>query len=189
MEQESVNVRELVDKALVPLDSRANVVTSVSERGPLKRVRADPLLLRQAIENVVNNAVQAMSNGGTLTVELEAVIPSSRTTAGGSLAAPGVQLIFRDTGEGMDTVVRSRALDPFFTTRPSGTGLGLAIVARVVDAHGGYLRILSEPDVGTEVRIFLPEEPDTSRPGSRSRILPPVIEPFSPLAKVAGRGR
>jgi len=189
IEQESVSVREIVDKAIAPLDSRANVVTKITERGPVKRVRADPLLLRQAIENVVNNAVQAMSNGGTLTVELQAVIPSSRTTAGGSLAAPGVELVFRDTGEGMDTVVRSRALDPFFTTRPAGTGLGLAIVARVVDAHGGYLRIMSEPDVGTEVRIFLPEEPDTSRPGSRSRILPPVIEPFSPLSKVAARGR
>ena len=79
----------------------------------------------------------------------------------------------------MDTVVRSRALDPFFTTRPAGTGLGLAIVARVVDAHGGSLRILSKPGVGTEVRIFLPADPPEGPMSSRAQILPPVIERFS----------
>ncbi|NUO51059.1 MAG: hypothetical protein HOV80_19560 [Polyangiaceae bacterium] len=171
IERESVNVREVIDKAIVPLNSRANVVTRITEPVPAKRVRADPLLLRQAIENVVNNAVQAMSSGGVLSVD---ITNSEKDT--------GVELVFRDTGEGMDTVVRSRALDPFFTTRPSGTGLGLAIVARVVDAHGGRLRILSEPDLGTEVRIFLPSEPEPLPP-VRSRLLPPIIEPFSTPGK------
>ncbi len=172
IERETVNVRDVIDKAIAPLNSRANVVTRVTEPMPAKRVRADPLLLRQAIENVVNNAVQAMSSGGVLSVD----ITNSEKDA-------GVELVFRDTGEGMDTVVRSRALDPFFTTRPSGTGLGLAIVARVVDAHGGRLRILSEPDLGTEVRIFLPSEPEPLPPVSRSRLLPPIIEPFSTPGK------
>lgn len=179
VERESVNVRDIVEKALAPLGSRPNVVSRILERAPIGRVRADPLLLRQAMENVVNNAVQAMPSGGTLTVELSALSrPSGRDSANGATTT-GVQVVFRDTGEGMDTVVRSRALDPFFTTRPAGTGLGLAIVARVVDAHGGQLRILSEPEVGTEVRIFLPEEAAESAVVSRSRILPPVIERFS----------
>ena len=56
----------------------------------------------------------------------------------------------------MDTQVRARALDPFFTTRPSGTGLGLAIVARIVDAHGGVLRIKSKAGAGTVMHVFLP---------------------------------
>ncbi len=172
IERENVNLRELVDKAIAPLESRVNVVTRVSEPTPVRRVRADPLLLRQAIENVVNNAVQAMSSGGTLSVDLT----NSSTDS-------GVEVVFRDTGEGMDTVVRSRALDPFFTTRPAGTGLGLAIVARVVDAHGGRLRILSEPDLGTEVRIYLPTEPEGLPPVSRARLLPPVIERFSSPGK------
>lgn len=179
VERESVNVREIVDKALLPLDSRVNVIARVIERGPLGRIRADPLLLRQAIENVVNNAVQAMSSGGTLTVELSpSKRPRGRDSAADAAALSGIKLVFRDTGEGMDTLVRNRALDPFFTTRPAGTGLGLAIVARVVDAHGGQLRILSEPGVGTEVRIFLPEDPPEGPRSSRARILPPVIEPF-----------
>ena len=79
----------------------------------------------------IDNAVQAMGGGGTLTVRMR-----SDTKEG----VDGVAVDIIDTGEGMDTQVRSRARDPFFTTRPSGTGLGLAIVDRIVDAHGGQLR-------------------------------------------------
>ena len=72
-----------------------------------------------------------------------------------------------DTGEGMDTAVRRRAKDPFFTTRPSGTGLGLAIVDRIVDAHGGRFEIDSHAGQGTKVTVHLPvasSEPPSSRP-------------------------
>ena len=89
-------------------------------------VGGDPLLLRQVFDNLVNNALQAMNNGGTLTVELSKV---SHPDLG-----VGAELLIRDTGEGMDTVVRSRALDPFFTTRlgQGGSGLGLSIVLNLV---------------------------------------------------------
>jgi signal transduction histidine kinase len=167
VERETVNLREVVDKALTPLEARPNVVTRVREAAPVRGIRADPLLIRQAVDNVINNAVQAMPTGGTLTIDLRDV----------SGAEHGVEIIFNDTGEGMDTAVRRRALDPFFTTRSAGTGLGLAIVARVVDAHGGRLRIFSEPGVGTEVHIFLPENA-TAPPAGRTRLLPPIIEPF-----------
>ena len=90
----------------------------------------------------------------------------------------------------MDTQVRARALDPFFTTRPSGTGLGLAIVARIVDAHGGVLRIKSKAGAGTVMHVFLPvtaEPPartSASDPGRRSS-LPPELAPPSevPIAR------
>ena len=79
----------------------------------------------------------------------------------------GVDVRVEDTGEGMDTGVRDRALLPFFTTRPSGTGLGLAIVARFVRAHGGKLEIKSASGKGTSVRVFLPrEEPPRSESGA-----------------------
>jgi two-component system sensor histidine kinase AtoS len=124
--------------------------------------------LRQAVDNIVNNAAQAMQQGGQMSIELYKAADE-----------PGVYLIVRDDGEGMDTVVRQRALDPFFTTRPTGTGLGLAIVARVVDAHGGRLRIKSERGSGTEVTMLLPTTPSTSLRTSKVRLLPPVIEPFA----------
>ncbi len=99
------------------------------------------------IDNLIDNAIQAMSGGGVLTVTLV-----DREVDG----ARGVEIQIQDTGEGMDTQVRARALDPFFTTRPSGTGLGLAIVARIVEAHGGALRIESKAGAGTVMHVFLP---------------------------------
>lgn len=168
LERQSVTLYDLVKKAIQPVDAKPNILLRVSQDRNLPKVGGDPLLLRQVIDNVVNNALQAMSaEGGTLTVEL------TKTSDGGS----GVALLVRDTGEGMDTVVRKRALDPFFTTRPSGTGLGLAIVARVVEAHGGRLTIRSELGAGTEVTIFLPSyaEKEPARLGQR---LLPIVEPF-----------
>jgi len=166
LEKQSINLRELVDKAVKVLQEHPNVLVDIEEAADLPKVGGDALLIRQALDNVVNNALQAMGGGGTLHIELVK-----------SIEPAGVELIVRDTGEGMDTVVRKRALDPFFTTRPAGTGLGLAIVARVVDAHGGTLTIRSERGAGTEVRFLLPtSQQHAARLGRR--LLPPVVEPF-----------
>jgi len=169
VEPETIQLRELVDKAIAPLANRIDLEVVVTEDDAIPKIGGDPLLLRQAIENVVNNAAQAMNQGGQMTVDLSIADEE----------AAGVYLTVRDEGEGMDTVVRSRALDPFFTTRPAGTGLGLAIVARVVDAHRGRLTIKSERGSGTEVRLFLPVSPTTAERSSRAHLLPPQIEPFS----------
>jgi len=168
IERQSVSLMELVKKALGQASDKPNIVVRVSQGEHVPSIGGDPLLLRQAIDNLVNNALQAMGNGGTLAVELHASSSGTR----------GAELVLRDTGEGMDTVVRKRALDPFFTTRPSGTGLGLAIVARVIDAHGGELTIRSERGAGTEVRVFLPCDEETVRARTPRRITQPVIEPF-----------
>ncbi len=157
-EAQLVGVRDMVDKAIAHLKLRVDLTIEVVEPTPVGKIAGDPLLLRQAIDNVVNNALQAMPSGGTLTITL------SRQGRG---AAERFVLAFADTGEGMDTVVRKRALDPFFTTRPSGTGLGLAIVSRVVDAHGGELVIRSAPDAGTEVSLVLPTDPEQKAHSSR----------------------
>lgn len=110
-------------------------------------VHCDRDLLARALTNVVDNALQAMPGGGTLTI---------RSLAAELDGRPAVSLEVRDTGEGMDTLVRSKARDPFFTTRPAGTGLGLAIVERVIRAHGGELRIESRYGSGTAVQVLVP---------------------------------
>ena len=112
-----------------------------------ERIWGDANLLRQVFDNLVDNAVQAMGAGGSLTVRVRA------TTEEG---VDGLAVDIIDTGEGMDTHVRSRARDPFFTTRPSGTGLGLAIVDRIVEAHNGQFSIDSHTGEGTTVTVFLP---------------------------------
>ncbi|APR82091.1 Sensor protein of zinc sigma-54-dependent two-component system [Minicystis rosea] len=147
IERQMVSLREIVERSLGLAEGRVDVGVELIESAEVERVWADPNLIRQVFDNLVTNAVQAMSSGGVLTVTLIAQEVDG---------VRGVEVQIQDTGEGMDTEVRSRALDPFFTTRPSGTGLGLAIVARIVDAHGGVLSIKSKAGAGTVMHVFLP---------------------------------
>ena len=168
-ERQLVSPREIVERALALSQNQTSVKVTLVEPEPLERIHADPMLLRQVFENIVTNALQAMPGGGSLTVTL---VPQTEN------GLSGVEVRITDTGEGMDTSVRDRALDPFFTTRAAGTGLGLAIVARIVDAHGGRLSIQSDVGAGTEVRIFLPQQGEPP-PGRRS--VPPEINRTSSL--------
>lgn len=138
-------VRECLDAAMRHRAAQG-IEVELDLEGPAT-VHCDRDLLARALTNVVDNALQAMPSGGTLTV---------RTLAAQLDGQPAVSLEVRDTGEGMDTLVRSKARDPFFTTRPAGTGLGLAIVERVIRAHGGELRIESRYGAGTAVQVLVP---------------------------------
>ncbi len=105
--------------------------------------------IRDALTNLVLNAVDAMPAGGTLTVR----------TRTGEQAAAGTRVAVEicDAGIGMDETVRSRCLEPFFTTKgASGTGLGLAMVYGMVQRHSGELEIESEPGIGTTMRLIFP---------------------------------
>ncbi len=105
--------------------------------------------------NLALNARDAMPNGGTLTISTADRIMRA---SGGIAAGEYVELRVADTGTGMSEEVRERAIDPFFTTKPpgKGTGLGLSMVFGYVRQSNGYLRIDSEPDVGTVVTILMP---------------------------------
>jgi len=170
-ERQLVAPREIVDRALALAQNQPGLDVSLVELTTPEKIYADPMLLRQVFENIVTNAMQAMPEGGSLKATLATHLEGG---------VPGVEIRIADTGEGMDTQVRDRAFDPFFTTRAAGTGLGLAIVARIVDAHGGRLRIYSEFGAGTEVAIFLPQhgEPAPGRrsvpPEGRTSSLPPM---------------
>jgi signal transduction histidine kinase len=113
------------------------------------RAFADEGLLRVALTNLVDNARQASTAHGRVTVGVK-----ERDIDG----LPHACIEVRDTGSGMSADVLARACDPFFTTRPSGTGLGLAIVQRIVRAHGGKLEFESELGKGTRVRLIVPSE-------------------------------
>jgi signal transduction histidine kinase len=69
-----------------------------------------------------------------------------------------VRIEISDTGQGMDSRTLRRALDPFFSTRPSGTGLGLPIAGRILEAHGGKLEVRSRPNEGTTVTLLVPSK-------------------------------
>jgi PAS domain S-box-containing protein len=110
------------------------------------RVRADREQLRQVWLNLVNNAMDAMADHGTLTVRWRPVDDETAVVE------------FADQGAGMAPEVLPRVGEPFFTTKQEGTGLGVAIAQRIVERHGGALSFESSPGRGTVARVRLPAE-------------------------------
>lgn len=108
--------------------------------------------LREALTNLVINAVDAMPDGGTLTIRTSQA--EHAPAADGHPRDRVVRLEVIDSGIGMDTKVRQQCLDPFFTTKGErGTGLGLAMVYGIIQRHGAELAVDSEPGRGTTMRI------------------------------------
>ena len=117
------------------------VETELKDVPPIRGSESD---LRESVINLLFNAVDAMPQGGTITVATGAEDNS-------------VVIQVRDTGRGMTEEVRQRCFEPFFTTKGErGTGLGLAIVYGIVQRHGGSIDVQSEPGKGTVVVIRLP---------------------------------
>jgi CheY-like chemotaxis protein len=105
--------------------------------------------IREALTNLIFNAVDAMTDGGTLTLRTGIEEPAS--------GLPGAATLFAevaDTGQGMDEETRRRCLEPFYTTKGErGTGLGLAMVYGMVQRHSGDISIASEAGLGTTIRL------------------------------------
>jgi signal transduction histidine kinase len=116
--------------------------------------------LQQCLLNLCLNALQAMPEGGNLTLSAEPSTVDESFFAEGELQTPGayLKLLICDTGIGMDEGVRSNLFRPFFTTKETGTGLGLISCKRIVTNHHGYLRVLSEIGQGTTFEVYLPLE-------------------------------
>jgi CheY-like chemotaxis protein/anti-sigma regulatory factor (Ser/Thr protein kinase) len=125
------------------------------------RVMGDESELREVLVNMVFNAVDAMPEGGTLTL--------STREAGGQ-----IEIAVSDTGEGMTDDVRPRVFDPFFTTKgKAGMGLGLAVSYGIIRRHEGSVSVHSESGQGTSFRILLP--PARARAESKPAGEPPAI--------------
>ena len=129
-------------------------------------VNGDEGQIQQAMLNIFINARDAMPNGGTITVETSSVQYSEQdrsTLSGETRSGSYVVIKASDSGVGMSKEVQQRMFEPFFTTKEQGkgTGLGLSVVYGVVNGHGGYISVQSEPGKGTTFSILLPKLPDT----------------------------
>lgn len=122
-------------------------------------LHADAGLITQALCNIIRNSVEAMMEANSSRRNLELSSARSRIRCPSGKSEVRVVLAVQDTGPGIPPEVRDRIFNPFFTTRPTGTGLGLAIVHRIVDAHGGHIRIHNIPTGGTRVELCLPIKP------------------------------
>jgi len=128
--------------------------------GGLWRTFADTNGLENAIINLAVNARDAMKDGGKLTIETANAQLDDAYAATYPEVKPGQYVLFAvtDTGTGMTADVIARAIDPFFTTKPTGqgTGLGLSQVHGYIKQSGGHFAIYSEPGQGTTVKLYLP---------------------------------
>jgi PAS domain S-box-containing protein len=144
------------------------------------RVEADPNELEAAILNLAVNARDAMPEGGRLTLEtVNAHIDEAYAAAHAEvLAGQYVLISVTDTGAGMNPQTVAQAFEPFFTTKPvgKGTGLGLSQVYGFVKQSSGHVKIYSEPDQGTTVKLYLPRLAGEAVPDSE------LDQPLNPEA-------
>ncbi len=150
-----VDVNALIERVLLLMSgtltkNAINTQTHLQPGLPLMHGRADQLT--QVLLNLINNAIDAMDSGGSLTLQTRAVCDHPPAT--------NITITITDTGEGMCADIQSQIFESFFTTRPHGTGLGLAISQKIVTQHRGHILVESTPGAGSSFTVVLPVIPD-----------------------------
>jgi len=135
-------VREIVDLA-APQAEAAGIRVAVNADADSACIRVDPDLMKQAILNVVVNAIQAMPQGGELRIEC-------------ALHEEDAEIRISDTGVGIPPELRDKIFRLYYTTKPGGSGIGLAMTFRIVQLHDGAIDFSSEPGKGTTFVLRLP---------------------------------
>lgn len=118
--------------------------------GPMT-ARVDPDQIKQVFWNLATNALEAMPSGGQLTIST-----GRRWVGAGTRSGDVIEITFHDTGEGIQSEALDKIFLPFFTTKTDGSGLGLAAVHRIVDLHGGWIRVDSQEGKGSRFVVCLP---------------------------------
>jgi len=137
------------------------------------RLPLDESMAEQVFVNLAVNAIEAMGElGGTLRVTIRPATLDGRA---------GAEVEFRDTGPGVSETMREQIFNPFVTTKRTGVGLGLSIVSKIMDEHGGTIRLETPPNGGASFRLFFPAETraaqdaeshEPARPGEPARTAP-----------------
>jgi len=144
LKKEPTNMMDLVrhTSKLVEVEARKSGVEMdvQGDARPMNAAEIDPDKVKQVLLNVFLNALSAMPGGGKLSVRMEAQKES-------------VEVTVSDTGAGIRENDLPRIFDPYFTSKPAGTGLGLAVVQKIMEAHGGAVKVESKEGHGTKVTL------------------------------------
>lgn len=149
LELKPISLNAVVDKTLQLMSVHItdnNVVVKENLDPSVPLIQADENQLEQVLRNILINSLQAMPNGGALTVQ------TGRAPTGGAY------LSVTDTGTGIPAEKLDRIFVPFFTTKTKGTGLGLSVVRKIVENHGGTIEVASEDGNGATFTIILPHD-------------------------------
>jgi signal transduction histidine kinase len=146
-----VSPSDIVDQAIQLLQHRLEsyeVFIKIQRNERLPLVQADPEQLKEVLVNIIVNACEAMGQGGSIIIYEETIIEQQTPRA--------VVVRLSDNGPGIPDAIKSKILEPFFTTKEEGTGLGLSIATRIVQEHGGRLDVSSREGKGSTFIIILP---------------------------------
>jgi PAS domain S-box-containing protein len=158
-----VDLKEIVDNlARESLEEAAPAGVTVEVQGTFPRIVADEALVRQAIRNLLMNAIEAFPRLPPDAVPPGPGAPARRVVLRGEAREGpegGIRLVVEDNGSGIATDDLPRIFTPFFTTKERGTGLGLALVQKTAAVHDGQVEVRSEPGRGASFALVLPARP------------------------------
>lgn len=153
-------IRTAIDTAIGRFSNIKDIKLEVNIDVPdFLQVYVDEVLIRQALHNVIQNAVESMSEGGRLKVvvkEYRSELFRPPTDIIGSELREGVEIFISDSGSGIPEESLDKIFLPFYTTKPRGTGMGLALVHKIILTHGGNINVDSREGTGTTFRLYLP---------------------------------
>jgi two-component system sensor histidine kinase HydH len=171
LSRKTCHPNELIETILILTESEARqrgIQVSRQLSAEVRSMRLDSDKIQQVLLNVIINAIQAMPEGGRLTVRSEwRQSPPDGMEAEGGEEQEGVLITAEDTGVGIPGDAIEKIFESSYTTKEEGTGLGLTIVRKIVRAHGGELTLESTPGAGTRVGIWLPGSGTQETGGSR----------------------
>jgi two-component system sensor kinase FixL len=144
IDKKPINLKELVTAVLASVAIPTNIKAQTHIKEDFPQVKADPHLLKRVLINLLTNAVQAMPDGGKLTL-------SAQVDSQGQVVITVV-----DTGVGIPEEIKPQIFTPLFTTKPRGQGFGLAVCKRVIEAHGGSISFESTAGKGAKFTIQFP---------------------------------
>ncbi len=148
---EEVNLESIVESVLSTMDIPENIQVAYSIEEGYSKLMIDSSYMKRILTNLLNNAVQAMPNGGTLTIN-------------GYYRDLRAFMSVEDTGEGIPEETRNKLFKPLFTTKAKGQGFGLAVVKKLTEALNGTITFESEKEKGTKFIIQFPQNPNKNNP-------------------------
>jgi PAS domain S-box-containing protein len=143
LELEETDIQQLINSILVDSPVPQNIEVSVTVEQDCCTITVDPTMIKRILTNLITNALQAMPDGGKLTIAA-------------SRKQDEVQISVQDTGPGISDENKAKIFQPLFSTKAKGQGLGLAVVKRLVEAHNGTITFDSEIGKGTTFTIAIP---------------------------------
>lgn len=147
--KENILIETLISKVLENIKIPTNIKTTINLESK-STINTDPELLKRVLINLVTNSIQAMPNGGTLTIAAQTIDKEK------------IRINVTDTGSGIPEEVKPKIFTPLFTTKVKGQGFGLAICKRIIEAQGGTITFQSETGKGTTFTIEIPSENNTN---------------------------